>query len=163
MASIAFQTMRPRHNGRYYAGSIVKIIILHEINLSFFFSNFPVICYHVSSQQYTIIGSDDGLAPCGMQWFAANESQLAHLGLALLMLSWDKNWDSHSLVNGYPSFYPRIALVAPSPECLDIFIIELLFPMQFVHSLWFVVVWFRSILLIFFRFTLHPWPMPVKK
>ena len=26
-----------------------------------------------------------------------------------------KNWDSHSLVNGYPSFYPRIALVAPSP------------------------------------------------
>ena len=38
------------------------------------------------------------------------------LGLALLTLSWDKNWDSHSLVNGYPSFYPRIALVAPSPE-----------------------------------------------
>ena len=38
-----------------------------------------------------------------------------HLGLALLMLSWDKNWDSHSLVNGYPSFYPRIALVTPNP------------------------------------------------
>ena len=38
-----------------------------------------------------------------------------HLGLALLTLSWDKNWDSHSLVNGYPSFYPRITLVAPSP------------------------------------------------
>ena len=37
------------------------------------------------------------------------------LGLALLTLSWDKNWDSHSWVNGYPSFYPRIALVAPSP------------------------------------------------
>ena len=37
------------------------------------------------------------------------------LGLALLTLSWDKNWDSHSLVNGYPSFYPRIGLVAPSP------------------------------------------------
>ena len=36
-------------------------------------------------------------------------------GLALLTLSWDKNWDSHSLVNGYPRFYPRIALVAPSP------------------------------------------------
>ena len=36
-------------------------------------------------------------------------------GLALLTLSWDKNWDSHSLVNGYPIFYPRIALVAPSP------------------------------------------------
>ena len=36
-------------------------------------------------------------------------------GLALLKLSWDKNWDSHSLVNGYPSFYPRIALVAPGP------------------------------------------------
>ena len=36
-------------------------------------------------------------------------------GLALQTLSWDKNWDSHSLVNGYPSFYPRIALVAPSP------------------------------------------------
>ena len=37
-------------------------------------------------------------------------------GLALLTLSWDKNWDSHSLVNGYPSFYPRISLVAPSPD-----------------------------------------------
>ena len=37
-------------------------------------------------------------------------------GLALLTLSWDKNWYSHSLVNGYPSFYPRIALVTPSPE-----------------------------------------------
>ena len=36
-------------------------------------------------------------------------------GLALLTLSQDKNWDSHSQVNGYPSFYPRIALVAPSP------------------------------------------------
>ena len=42
-------------------------------------------------------------------------SLLNHQGLALLTLSWDKNWDSHSLVNGYPSFYPRIALVAPSP------------------------------------------------
>ena len=39
-----------------------------------------------------------------------------HLGLTLLTLSWDKNWDSHSLVKGYPSFYPRIALVAPSPD-----------------------------------------------
>ena len=38
------------------------------------------------------------------------------LGLALLTLYWDKNWDSHSLVNGYPSFYPRIALGAPSPD-----------------------------------------------
>ena len=37
------------------------------------------------------------------------------LGLALLTLSWDENWDSHSLVNGYSSFYPRIALVAHSP------------------------------------------------
>ena len=36
-------------------------------------------------------------------------------GLALLTLSLDKNWDSHSPMNGYPSFYPRIALVAPSP------------------------------------------------
>ena len=36
-------------------------------------------------------------------------------GLVQLTLCWDKNWDSHSLVNGYPSFYPRIALVAPSP------------------------------------------------
>ena len=37
-------------------------------------------------------------------------------GLGATNLSWDKNWDSHSLVNGYPSFYPRIALVAPSPD-----------------------------------------------
>ena len=37
------------------------------------------------------------------------------LGMALT-LSWDKNWDSHSLVNGYPSFYPRISLIAPSPD-----------------------------------------------
>ena len=43
------------------------------------------------------------------------ESITQSLGLALLTLSWDKNWDSHSLLNGYPSFYPRIALVAPSP------------------------------------------------
>ena len=35
-------------------------------------------------------------------------SILAHQGLALLTLSWDKNWDSH--------FYPRIALVAQSPR-----------------------------------------------
>ena len=41
------------------------------------------------------------------------------MGLALLTLSWDKNWDSHSLVNGYPTFYPRIALIAPSPGNLD--------------------------------------------
>ena len=43
------------------------------------------------------------------------DGQIYALGLALLTLSWDKNWDSHSLVNGYPSFYPRMALVAPSP------------------------------------------------
>ena len=41
--------------------------------------------------------------------------QYDRLGLASLTLSWDKNWDSHSPMNGYPSFYPRIALVAPSP------------------------------------------------
>ena len=40
-------------------------------------------------------------------------------GLALQTLSWDKNWDSHSLVNGHPGFYPRIALVAPSPDVLN--------------------------------------------
>ena len=38
------------------------------------------------------------------------------LGLALLTLSWDKKWDSYSPMNGYPSFYHRIALVAPSPD-----------------------------------------------
>ena len=43
-------------------------------------------------------------------WFADD------LGLALLTLSQDKNWDSHSPMNGYPSFYPKIALVAPSPD-----------------------------------------------
>ena len=37
------------------------------------------------------------------------------MGLALLTLSFDKKWDSHSPKNGYPSFYPRKALVAPSP------------------------------------------------
>ena len=47
-------------------------------------------------------------------------------GLALLTLSWDKNWDSHSLVNGYPSFYPRIALVAPSPDCFIIDNVEMI-------------------------------------
>ena len=44
----------------------------------------------------------------------------SQLGFALLTLSWDKNWDSHSLVNGYPSFYPRIALVAGSPGLLTL-------------------------------------------
>ena len=47
-----------------------------------------------------------------------NQRNSNHLGFALLTLSWDKNWDSHSLVNGYLSFYPRIALVAPSPGYL---------------------------------------------
>ena len=51
------------------------------------------------------------LTPHG--WFRCQ-----HLGLVLLTLSRHKNWDSHSLVNGYPSFYPRIALAAPSPEGL---------------------------------------------
>ena len=45
----------------------------------------------------------------------SNRHQVPNPGLALLTLSCDKNWDSHSLVNSYPSFYPRIALVAPSP------------------------------------------------
>ena len=45
-----------------------------------------------------------------------NNNYVILQGLGLLKLSWDKNWDSHSLVNGYPSFYPRIALVAPSPD-----------------------------------------------
>ena len=54
------------------------------------------------------------------KWYVLSETYLQHetlsrLSLTLLTLSWDKNWDSHSLVNGYPSFYPRIALVAPSP------------------------------------------------
>ena len=55
-----------------------------------------------------------------MEWYLWNLSYFTSpLGLALLTLSWDKNWDSHSLVNGYPSFYPRIALVAPSPGLLS--------------------------------------------
>ena len=41
--------------------------------------------------------------------------QESRQGLALLTLSYDKNWDSQSPMNGYPSFFPRIALVAPSP------------------------------------------------
>ena len=49
-------------------------------------------------------------------WFLIVYQRFIDLGLALLMLSWDKNWDSHSPMNGYPSFYPRIALVAPSPD-----------------------------------------------
>ena len=32
-----------------------------------------------------------------------------------MALSWDGNWDSHSLVNGCPSFCPGIVLLAPSP------------------------------------------------
>ena len=51
-----------------------------------------------------------------IMWWLINETEETQQGLALLTLSRDKNWDSHSLVNGYPSFYPRIALVAPSPE-----------------------------------------------
>ena len=51
-----------------------------------------------------------------IELFAMLFNVAVHLGLALLTLSWDKNWDSHSPMNGYPSFYPRIALVAPSPD-----------------------------------------------
>ena len=43
------------------------------------------------------------------------QCNIVALGLALLTLSYDKNWDSHSQMNGYPSFYASIALVAPSP------------------------------------------------
>ena len=54
-----------------------------------------------------------------MTWHLTTIAWQAHirnyLGLALLTLSWDKNWDIHSLVKGYPIFYPRITLVAPSP------------------------------------------------
>ena len=46
-------------------------------------------------------------------------------GLALLTLSWDKNLDSHSPMNGYPSFYPRIALVAQEANHKNAF-----FPIQ---------------------------------
>ena len=60
----------------------------------------PYQLYTFSAQVVTTSGAD----------------KVAILGLALLTLSWDKNWDSHSLVYGYPSFYPSIALVAPSPE-----------------------------------------------
>ena len=55
-------------------------------------------------------------APCTRcKWLLNSISIDIHLGLALLTLSCDKNWDSQLLVNGYPSFYPRIALVAPIP------------------------------------------------
>ena len=43
---------------------------------------------------------------------------ISYLGLVLLTLYWVKIWDNHSLVNDYHSFYPRIALVAPSPGVL---------------------------------------------
>ena len=41
-------------------------------------------------------------------------------GLLLWMLEKlsPRAWDSHSPMNGYPSFYPRIALVVPSPGLL---------------------------------------------
>ena len=38
------------------------------------------------------------------------------LGLALLTLSWDKNWDSHSLVNGYPSFLSYDSVSSAKPR-----------------------------------------------
>ena len=59
------------------------------------------------------------IAACDLIHTSAVLSTFVTQGLALLTLSWDKNWDSHSLVNGYPSFYPRIALVAPSPVVLN--------------------------------------------
>ena len=37
------------------------------------------------------------------QWNMTITLPVWHQGLALLTLSSDKNWDSHSLVNGYPS------------------------------------------------------------
>ena len=60
-------------------------------------------------------------------------------GLALLTLSWDKNWDSHSPMNGYPSFYPRIALVAPSPGGYLCPIFSFLPPLLFFHYFLFFI------------------------
>ena len=66
---------------------------------------------HLENCVFTCLGPQ-----CELYIFDVTLTISLLLGLALLTLSWDKNWDSHSLVNGYPSFYPRIALVAPSPD-----------------------------------------------
>ena len=42
-------------------------------------------------------------------------SAVSHLGLALLTLTWDKNWDSHSLVNGFPSFLSQDSVSSAKP------------------------------------------------
>ena len=41
---------------------------------------------------------------CALLWLYIDWFSHIHQGLALLTLSWDKNWDSHSQMNGYPSF-----------------------------------------------------------
>ena len=79
----------------------------------------PVCCY-VIKNTCILIGNRAHRTEAGKRAsLLYNDSMILyvyyHHGLALLTLSWDKNWDSHSPMNGYPSFYPRIALVAPSP------------------------------------------------
>ena len=74
-----------------------------------------------------------------MTWHLTTIAWQAHirnyLGLALLTLSWDKNWDIYSLVKGYPIFYPRITLVAPSPGRLLLVALVLQIRFLFLISL----------------------------
>ena len=98
--------LRPSHlhNGIYYTGKTTSLYWIWALDLSW------IICLKLTAGSPNKVQQRRMIFPFP---FCST-----HLGLALLTLSWDKNWDSHSLVNGYPSFYPRIALVAPSPALL---------------------------------------------
>ena len=142
---LRLNTLTPRKNGRHFPDDIFKGIFLNEnvcISIKISLQLVPR-CpnNHIPALVQTMTWRRSGDKPLSdwthdgvFHWrkYASpklNELKVSHkarisvqnrtglltLGLALLTLSWDKNWDSHSLVNGYPSFYPRIALVAPSP------------------------------------------------
>ena len=95
MASIEFPSSRNLNSVKCVAHLFVGIVIKHVSHR--FMLKIQLV--HIIRTYFEICFNDN----------------LIGQGLALQTLSWDKNWDSHSLVNGYPSFYPRIALVAPSP------------------------------------------------
>ena len=53
--------MRPRQNGRHFADNIFKCIFLNE-NVWILIENFTGVCSEGSNWEYSIIGSDNGLA-----------------------------------------------------------------------------------------------------
>ena len=96
------------------AGSWMTVMINYSVMMKFLTSptdKFKLNCEYKQKQQLLLDFNLDQLLLWEDKAFQVqlrNQPKLPFilLGLALLTLSLDKNWDSHSPMNGYPSFYP---------------------------------------------------------